>query len=98
MTTRSYRIAHIREQGQDMIFIPVQSLSHASHNDIVAIVDGLQRCAVAAGLAGTVVLCWQSGGQTRFMGPPQWAQLFNSLSWERVHASRNKVLYCDYAF
>lgn len=69
MTT--YKIAHLHEQGQDLIIIPLndqfdytttdeQKAAHAAH---------LQRCTTSAGLKGHVVLVWPAGTQMKILAP-----------------------------
>lgn len=83
-----FKVAHVRERGQQMIFVFV---NQKLDDDQIAI---LQACAMSAGLAGTVVAVSRSGGRGYFQGPPQWSGLFRSLTWEQVYASVNKTLTC----
>lgn len=58
-----YKLAHIREQGVDLIIIPLDSsFGYKSETDQHDIISSLQACARSAGLAGTVVPIWEEGG------------------------------------
>jgi virulence-associated protein VagC len=55
MTT--YKIAHIHEQGQDLIIVPLdQRFDHTNDEQKAEFAAHLQRCATSAGLKGHVVL------------------------------------------
>ena len=91
-----YHIAHLHEQGQDMIIIPLDSsFAFKTQHDQLAIKDSLQSCATAANLRGIVVPVWQSGDRMMFIAPPNWHAFFKSISWNWVLAQRNKTLTCN---
>ena len=57
------KIAHLNEQGQDMIIVPLdRSFGHKTEDDQYEAIDEIQRHALGAGLRGTVVPVWDSGG------------------------------------
>jgi hypothetical protein len=89
-----FEIAHLREQGQDMIIVPIESsFGSKISSDQQAAIAELQIRARAAGLAGTVVPVWDSGGgRMAFIAPRQWHSFFQSLSLPVVAASINKAL------
>jgi hypothetical protein len=90
-----YKIAHIREQGVNMIIIPLDpSFGNKSKKQQNEIIDALQDCASSAGLAGTVVPVWQTGSNHGFIAPPKWHPFFKTLSWEAILAGINKELTC----
>ncbi|HBJ68355.1 MAG TPA: hypothetical protein DDZ09_09030 [Alcaligenes faecalis] len=90
-----YKIAHLRQQGQDMIIIPLESSFGAKpSSDQEEIIQSLQACARSAGLAGTVVPVWRTGSRHGFIAPPPWHPFFKSLSWNDIVRSLNKVLTC----
>jgi hypothetical protein len=96
ITMAEFRIAHLREQGQDMIIVPLSrdfgQKSNAEQNEIL---HSLQSCARAAGLAGTVVPVWDAGGgRMGFMAPQQWRNFFASINLGIVAQNLNKVLTC----
>lgn len=91
-----YRIAHLREQGQDMIIVPLDnSFDRKPQTEQEEIIDSLQMYARSAGLAGTVVPVWESGGRMMFIAPRPWHPFFQSLSLRAVFANINKTLTCN---
>jgi hypothetical protein len=93
----TYDIAHIREQGVDLIIIPLQasfgSKSRSAQNEVQSY---LQECATSAGLAGTVVPVWDaSGGRMGFLAPPNWHSFFRSINLTFVSANINRKLTCS---
>lgn len=90
-----YKIAHLREQGQDMIIIPLdKNFEYKTNNEQSEIVDSLQSYATSAGLAGTVVPVWLHGPQMKFIAPRPWHPFFKSLTWNAVISNLNKELTC----
>jgi len=91
-----FRIAHLHEQGQDMIIIPLdRSFGHKTSSEQNEITYSLQLCAQSAGLAGTVVPVWDAGGgRMGFLAPTQWRGFFASLSLGIVAQNLNMVLTC----
>lgn len=90
-----YKIAHIREQGVDLIIIPLDSsFGNKSETDQHEIISALQACASSAGLAGAVVPIWREGSGHRFIAPSNWHPFFKSFSWNDVMRNINKELTC----
>jgi hypothetical protein len=90
-----FKIAHIRQQGVDLIIVPLESsFGSKSTMDQEDTILALQDCAHGAGLAGTVVPVWRSGGAHRFIAPPNWHPFFRSLSWRGIMANLNRELIC----
>lgn len=88
-----FRIAHLREQSQDMIIVPLESSFGNKTGDAQnAIVAELQVHARAAGLAGIVVPVWESSGRMSFIAPLPWHSFFKSLSMRGVMQNVNKEL------
>ncbi len=90
----SYKIAHVKEQGVDLIIIPLDSaFGHKVSGDQKQIIGELQLRAQDAGLAGTVVPVWDDGGgRMAFIAPHNWHAFFASLNLQRVFASINREL------
>lgn len=89
----TFRIAHLREQGQDIIIVPLDSnFEHKTSDDKSAIIADLQAHARGARLAGTVVPVWESGGRVHFIAPRPWHSFFQSLSIADVFRNINKEL------
>ncbi|MGI2870794.1 hypothetical protein ACRTC8_18405 [Vibrio cholerae] len=95
MSSQTYEVAHIREQGQNMIIIPVNptvnSYSQARLNELK---QNLQYYANDAGLAGEVCLVWQTGNTFHFLAPTQWQAFFRSINMRFVAMNINKKLTC----
>ena len=90
------QIAHIKEQGQDMIFIPMNSKFGArSTKDQYLIVDALESCARNARLAGGVAVLWESNERTYSIGPKPWQIFLKSIDMNYVKRRVNKELTCN---
>lgn len=88
-----FKVAHIRQQGIDLIIVPLDSsFDYKSSTEKNGIVNSLQFHANSAGLRGTVVPVWQSGGSMKFIAPPNWHPFFKSLSWLDIRANINREL------
>lgn len=90
----SYDVAHINEQGSDMIIIPLDdSFGNKSEAGKDGIINELQARASAAGLRGSVVVVWGSGsGPMQFISPRPWVEFFKSIDWNFVARNINKTL------
>jgi hypothetical protein len=89
----TFKVAHLREQGQDMVIVPLDSsFGHKTSADQEAIIADLQMHSLAAGLAGTVVPVWEQSGRMAFIAPTPWHPFFKSLSLQAVFANVNKEL------
>lgn len=91
-----FEVAHLREQGQDIIIVVVDHSfgfkSNAEQNDIL---DSIQVCATAAGLRGTVVPVWDGGGgRMAFLAPQPWVPFFQGMTLADVAANINRELTC----
>ncbi len=91
----TFEVAHIKEQGVDLIIIPLDSnFRFKTPHQQNEVVGELQTRATSAGLAGTVVPVWDSGGgRMAFLAPRPWHPFFRSLTWPVVTASINRKLY-----
>jgi hypothetical protein len=88
-----FRVAHLRKQGQDMVIFPLDSTFRSKPDSEKAkILVQLQRGAHAAGLAGQAVAAWESGEETRFLGPRPWRPFFESIDMNWVLANVNKEI------
>lgn len=90
-------IAHIREQGQDIIIVPLdRSFEYKTRDEQTGITQSLQYTASSAGLAGKVVPVWDGGGgRMAFIAPVQWHRFFQSLSLPVVARMLNRELICS---
>lgn len=95
MSSQTYQVAHIREQGQNMIIIPVSNsvnnIGTAKQNELKS---SLQLFAQDAGLAGEVCLVWEHGNHFHFLAPSQWHGFFKSINMQFVARNINKKLTC----
>ena len=92
----SFDVAHIREQGVDLIIVSLErSFNSKSPPDQKQITAELQACATSAGLAGTVVPVWDDGfGQMMFLAPNNFHPYFRSINLAFVAANINKRITC----
>ena len=91
-----FAIAHVREQGVDMIIIPLdQEFGYKVRSDQSRIAVALQLCASNARLGGDVVLVWPtSGGGMGYLGPRNWSGFLRSIDMMWVAKNINKQLRC----
>ena len=90
-----FDIAHVREQGQDMIVFALdRSFGFKSQKEQHEIMYFLQRCVSGARLSGSVVVLWEVDGRTHSIGPKQWGDFLRSIDmmWHAQHV--NKTLSC----
>lgn len=92
----TYDVAHIREQGVDLIIVPLKaSFGRKSRSEQAEIQSYLQQCATSAGLAGTIVPVWEgSSGRMAFIAPTNWHAFFKSINMNFVAANINRKLTC----
>jgi len=77
-----------------MIIVPLDaSFGNKPTSDQDGTISELQMRAQGAGLAGTVVPVWESGGRMSFIAPRPWHSFFKSLSMLSVVRNLNKELY-----
>lgn len=89
-----YKIAHVSEQGQQMIIAPLDSSFHSrSQQAKNEFMNAFQMAASSAGLAGSVALIWESGSMVHFMAPQPWHPFFKSQGiYQMVMSNINKEL------
>jgi hypothetical protein len=88
-----YKIAHIKEQGQDMIIIPLDSRFGAKSSVVQnEIYEEFSERSASAGLRGKVVLIWKNGRNTKFIAPTPWINFFKSISYNDILRNINKEL------
>jgi hypothetical protein len=90
----TFQLAHIREQGVDLIIIPLDhDFEWKTDQEKNAIIAELQTRATGAGLAGRVVPIWDSGGgRMSFIAPRNWHPFFQSISIGQIYGSLNRTL------
>lgn len=89
-----YKVAHLNEQGQDMIIFPLESeFGRQLDVDQAQELQALEFRANAAGLRGHAVAVWDAGGgRMGFRGPRQWHPFLQGLSLRAVAANLNKEI------
>ena len=90
----TFKFAHIRQQGQDMIIVPVEaSFGSKSQTHQSEFVAAFQLAVNQAGLAGKAAAIWKSGRQIGFVAPQPWHPFFKSQGiYELVLANLNKTI------
>src|SRR5207302_10925662 len=91
---KRFEIAHIKEQGVDLIIVPLHP-SFAAMNpvDHTRFVRLLQQAAISAGLLGTVIPVWGSGsGRMGFLAPTPMHPFLLSIDLVFVEANINREL------
>lgn len=90
----TFEVAHINEQGQDIIIVVVtSSFGTFGRTEQNRLKNLLQVAANSAGLKGTVVPVWDGGlGRLAFLAPAPWLPFFRSLSLQDVALSINRTL------
>lgn len=88
------RVAHLRQQGQDMIIVPLDSeFGRRTSQERDGVISEIRLRSAAAGLAGEVVTVWDAGaGRMGFIAPPPWHPFFRSIGLGFVHANLNREL------
>jgi hypothetical protein len=92
MTT--LQIAHVREQGVDLIICPLEhAFGNRSSSDQRLAISEIQSRSRSAGLAGTVVPVWEAGaGRMAFIAPTSWHAFFRSIDLRWVWLNVNREL------
>ena len=90
-----YKVAHIKEQGVDLIIIPLGAgfgtLSNEEQNRQR---QELQQEASASGLAGIVVPVWEmAGNRMGFLAPASYRPFFESINMPYVLTNLNREIY-----
>lgn len=85
-----YDVAHLCEQGQDMLLFPLDGTIHnRSDREKADVLDELERRAHAAGLAGRAAILWDYGGSGYSYGPREWQSFLQSIDtgwvWQQVN-------------
>lgn len=94
---QKFKVAHLNEQGQDIIIILVNNnFGYISNSEQNQIKNSLQLCATSAGLKGTVVPVWDAGmGRMGFLAPSAWQNFFMNLNLTFVYSNINRELTCN---
>src|SRR5258708_36141986 len=87
-----FKVAHLRQQGQDMVIVPLDSsFGRKIEQEKAEIIEELQVHSRAAGLAGTIVPVWDNGGGLMAcIGPRPLHPFFSSFHFLCVQRKLNK--------
>lgn len=87
-----FKVAHIREQGVDLIIVFVnRSVAHRLDSEKAQLRGELQMCASSADLRGSVVLVWEGG----FYADRRFHAFFRSAPYATLVANINRDLTCE---
>jgi hypothetical protein len=91
----SYDVAHVREQGVDLIVVPLdRTFGNKTPQEQDRFRGELQVRSKAAGLAGTIVPVWDAGGgRMAFIAQPNWFPFFQSINLLWVAANINRKIF-----
>lgn len=91
-----FQVAHINVQSVNLIIVFVNpEIGQQPRSEQQQVVNALQACAGAAGLAGNVVPVWRdTAGRLNFIAPPNQHAFFRSATFEYLYQQINKTLRC----
>lgn len=91
-----FQVAHINVQNVNVIIVFVKpELGQRPKIEQQQVINALQSCARAAGLAGNVVPVWcDSLDRLNFVAPPNQHAFFKSVTFEDLYNQINKKLTC----
>ena len=94
----TFKVAHVCEQGVDLVIIPLDSaFGHRTPAEQRRVSTLLQACASSAGLKGTVVPVREHGdGRMAFLAPREFHPFFRSIDLSFVMANINRTLTCGF--
>jgi hypothetical protein len=93
--TTQFEVAHIQEQGQDIIIVIVSPSFHSQDADTqMQIYTEIEACARSAQLGGGLVLVYNQGLRFAFYGPRLWHSFFQSVDKDWVASRINGKLTC----
>jgi hypothetical protein len=81
----TYQVAHINEQGVDLIIIPLDSsFGNQTQAHRSAEIAEFQSRARMAGLRGIVVPVWLDGQEMKFIAPPGLWPFFQGVQYQEI--------------
>jgi len=93
MSKKIYKVAHIREQGKDVIIIPISNINNNLTNEkLNEIRRVFQTQAIKTKLSGEVCLVWEFNKQLFSLAPSQWKAFCANLNMRIVKQYINKEL------
>jgi len=89
-----FKVAHIYEQGVNLIVIPLDHhFGNKPESEQLSVVEELQLHSNHAGLRGTVVPVWNDGGRMQFRAPHRMHPFFETLHPDVIEANLNKEIF-----
>jgi hypothetical protein len=90
----TFQVAHLRQNGQDIIIVPVdRTFGKRSPTEQARIQEAFQRSAAAVEMKGVVVPVWEDGtGRMAFRAPPPWHEFLKSIDMVYVATALNRTL------
>ena len=89
----SFNVAHVNEQGQNMLLFALDNnFGNKSNSEQNSVLNELEARAHAAGLAGAAAIFWRHGSHEHFIGPRPWHPYLRGLSVNDVVRSANKTI------
>jgi hypothetical protein len=81
----TYRVAHVNEQGADLIIIPLDSsFGNQTTSQQTAEIAEFQSRARMAGLRGIVVPVWIDGPEMKLIAPPVLWPFFQGVQYQEI--------------
>ncbi len=98
MSIEKYPVAHINQQGSDLIIVPVSSsVNSKSSSQQSELKKSFQYHANSAGLNGSVCLVWEHGRRFFFFAPNHWHGFLKSIDMSFVTSNINQEITCKSA-
>lgn len=95
--TNTYRVAHVRYQGSDMVLVIVnRSFFYGSGNDQQRWFTAIQQCVRSVKLGGQTLVVTNDNGRFRFYGPNGWHNFLRTIDMSWVNARVNKTMTCNF--
>ncbi|GGY46954.1 hypothetical protein [Parvularcula lutaonensis] len=86
----SFRVAHLHEQGNDMIIVPLgEEFGDKSLIEQEQTMGVLRNAAKSSGLRGVVIPIWPEAEKLRFLAPKVWHPYFKRMTWDWLRANLN---------
>jgi hypothetical protein len=87
-------VAHVREQGHDMIIVPLDaSFGERTTTQQNAAIAAIRRAAASAGMQGTIVIFWEdASGRMNFLGPLPSSPFLQEIDMRWIAANINRQL------
>jgi len=93
MSKKIYKIAHIREQGKDVILIPITNVNNELTNEKLNEIRRIfQTHAIQTKLSGDVCLVWEFNNKLCFLAPNQWKAFCTSLNMRIIKQYLNQEM------